>query len=222
MQKIIVIAPHPDDETLGCGGSLLKHKQDGDEIYWLICTRMTLAGGYTQKQIDDREKQIQEVNNHYGFKGLFQLDFPAAKLDTFPLSEIVSEFINIFKKVEPHTIYIPSKNDVHSDHKIISDIAISSSKCFRIPSVKRVLSYETLSETDFSLSHDDLFVPNYFTNIEPYLDKKIDILACYKGEILEPPFPRSQERLRALAIYRGGQAGFKAAEAFMLLKEIVS
>ena len=108
-----------------------------------------------------------------------------------------------------------------ADHSVVSDALMSASKSFRHPSVKRVLAFETLSETEFSLRVDEEhFRPNVFVNIEKYINQKIEIMGQFKSEMGDFPFPRSAEAIQALAKYRGVQAGCKSAEAFMLLKEI--
>ena len=91
MKKVLVVAPHADDETLGCGGTLLKHYDEGDEIYWLIVTSMSLESGFSESQVQHRQLEIEKVNDLYGFKGLYQLGFPPASLDTIAKKDIVNE-----------------------------------------------------------------------------------------------------------------------------------
>jgi LmbE family N-acetylglucosaminyl deacetylase len=110
---------------------------------------------------------------------------------------------------------------VHSDHKITFDTVISSAKTFNCPSIRRLLAYEVVSETEFSPPfQNSVFIPNSFSDISEYLERKILIMKLYKGEMKEHPFPRSEDNLRALATFRGAAAGVKYAEAFMVLKEI--
>lgn len=219
-RKIIVVAPHPDDETLGCGGTLLKHRELNDQIYWLIITNMQ-KHAFSQQRIETRNNEIQEVAQHYGFAEVFQLDFPTAELDTVPVSTIVSAIGEVFNQIIPDTVYLPYRGDVHSDHKIVFDASIACTKWFRYPFIKKVMVYETLSETDFGLNTDSNgFRPNIFVNIEDYLEKKIEIMKVFKSELGEFPFPRSELSIRALASVRGTAVGCKAAESFMLLREV--
>lgn len=222
MRKVLVIAPHPDDETLGCGGTLLKHKNENDELFWLIVTGMNGNDLYTPNQIEIRENEINKVGQLYGFSEVFQLNLPTATLDTIPMSEMVNAIGKIVKTVNPDIMYIPYRGDVHTDHAVVFDASIACTKWFRYPSIKRILAYETLSETDFGLNPDNNgFRPNVFQNIEEYLNKKVDIMGVYASEIGQFPFPRSEESIKALASIRGTAAGYKSAEAFMLLKEVL-
>ena len=220
-KKVLCIAPHPDDETLGCGGSLLRHIAEGDEVHWLIVTSITKDIGYSVARIDSREHEICEVASTYGFKQVHRSGLPTTRLDTLPKSDLVGAIAKVIAEVCPQRLYIPYRNDVHSDHAAVFDAAISCSKTFRYPSIREIYSFETLSETEFGLRPDDQgFRPNLLTDITPWIEKKIEIMRMYSGEMGSFPFPRSEECIRALAMLRGSQAGVRAAEAFMILKEI--
>ena len=100
MKDVMVIAPHPDDETLGCSGVLLRHKSQGDRLHWLIVTAMNTALGYSQEAIDRRSKEIQQIAQFYSFDSVHQADLPAACLDTLPMSKLIDQIGSIFKKVQ--------------------------------------------------------------------------------------------------------------------------
>ncbi|TJY41962.1 PIG-L family deacetylase [Cohnella pontilimi] len=222
MKKVLVIAPHPDDETLGCGGTLLKHIESGDEVYWLIVTGIDVNSGYTSERVAERDREIAEVARLYPFRRTFSLHKPTTKLDELPFGELVQDMAEVFRAVEPDTVYVPYRGDVHSDHKYVFDAAISCSKWFRYPFVRKVLAYETLSETEFGLNPDaNGFRPNVYVNISDFMDRKWSIMQTFDSEIAEFPFPRSKVSMEALARYRGSAAGVHAAEAFMLLKEVI-
>lgn len=219
--RILVVAVHPDDETLGCGGALLKHKAQGDEIHWLICTGMLEQEGFKKSVIDGRSREIELVAKLYGFDGTHQLEIPAMKVDEFTMSELIAKISAVVNRVLPDTIYLPFKGDVHSDHRKIFKAAYSCTKSFRYPSIKKVLMVETLSETEFAPStKEDAFVPNYFVDISEFIEKKLQIMRIYESEISEHPFPRSERNIRALATLRGATAGCEYAESFVLVKEI--
>jgi len=220
--KVLAVAPHPDDETFGCGGSLLRHKAAGDEVHWLICTEMTAGNGYSDEQRQKRDKEIESVARAYGFASVQKLGFPTTKLDTVPLSELVARMSEAFKNVQPNAVYLPYRGDVHSDHAITFDAAAACCKSFRFPSIKRVMCYETLSETEFGINPDaNGFRPQVFISIAEHLDRKIEILKIYESELSAFPFPRSEECVRSLAALRGSSSGSQAAEAFLLSKEII-
>ena len=221
MNKILVIAVHPDDETLGCGGTLLKHKANGDEIHWLIATDIKESEGYGISTIKKRNKEITKIEGLYGFTSVNKLDLSTTKVDTYSMSVLVSKFSSVIDRIKPDIIYLPFKSDVHSDHKYIFDAAYSCTKIFRHPFIKKIYMRETLSETEFAPStKEDSFVPNVFIDISNYMDKKIETMKVFEDEIGEHPFPRSERNIRALATYRGATAGCDYAESFMLLKEV--
>ena len=222
MRNVLVIAPHPDDETLGCGGTILKHKSDGDRVSWLIVTAVSEGIGYTSKHVGDRHVEIEKVRQMYDFNAVYECNFPTTQLDTIPISELVRTISEILRKSEPDTVYIPFSGDAHTDHRIVFDAVSACLKWFRCLSLKRALVYETLSETGISfVLENNHFNPNVFVNIKPFLEKKIDIMKIYSSELGAFPFPRSEEAIRAQAASRGAISGFEAAESFMLLKEMV-
>ena len=222
MNKILVIAVHPDDETLGCGGTLLKYKANGDEIHWLIATDIKESEGYGISTIRKRNKEITKIDELYGFTSVNKLDLSTTKVDTYSMSVLVSKFSSVIDRIKPDIIYLPFKSDVHSDHKYIFDAAYSCTKVFRHPFIKKIYMMETLSETEFSLStKEDSFVPNVFVDISEFMDKKIELMNIYESEIGKHPFPRCERNMRALATYRGATSNCNYAESFILIKEIM-
>lgn len=222
MTNILVIAPHPDDETLGVGGTLLRHQSRGDNIHWLIVTAMT-PDRFDAGRMARREKEIEAVAKAYGFNSVTKLGYPTAQLDRVPQDELVAAIGTVVSKTKANTIYLPHPADAHSDHHVVFRAAAAATKWFRYPSVKRMLAYETLSETNFSLSPDrNAFSPNSYVDVSAWLDRKIEVMRLFEGELSEHPFPRSEAAIRALATLRGSEAGCEAAEAHMLLKEIAS
>ena len=219
MSKVLVIAPHPDDETLGCGGALFKHKAEGDDIYWLIITGISQDGGWQEKVVKKRDNEIDAVAEKYGFSDVFNLRLPPTKIDTLSVSDLIREISNVYKKVEPGIVYMPFSNDVHTDHQLIAKALQSTFKWFRFPHIKKVYMYETPSETEFNFVENRVFSPNVFVKISQYIDNKIETMKIYDGEMGEFPFPRSEQTIRSLAALRGSQSGFESAEAFELVYE---
>lgn len=217
--NIIVIAPHPDDEVLGVGGTILRCKDAGAKVAWLIVTGINSDAGWSDEKIKQRTDEIKRVTKLFNFDSVFELNFPTTQLDQVPMSDLVGAISNVFKAFEPEEVFVPHPSDIHTDHRVVFDAVASCTKWFRYPSVKRVLAYETLSETDFGLGVSQAFRPNVFINIEPYLDHKLRAMDIYSSELGNFPFPRSHEAIRALATIRGAVSGFMAAEAFELLRE---
>jgi LmbE family N-acetylglucosaminyl deacetylase len=219
MTNILAVSAHPDDETLGAGGYLLKHIDIGDKIYWLNFTDLSIDYGYTTERIDERQNQITTVKQTYGFEAFFNLKLEPAGLDKYYSKDLIGRISAVIMEVKPSIVLLPFSNDVHSDHRIANEVVYSCTKIFRYPFIKKILMMEIPSETDFAASNIG-FVPNYFVDISNYLDEKIRIAQLYRNEIQPHPFPRSEEHIRSLAVCRGAAAGCNYAEAYILLKEV--
>ena len=222
MNKVLVLAVHPDDETLGCGGTLLKHKAQGDDIYWLVLTgpRKGDHPVFSDEFIAKRDALVDRVADAYRFKDTIKLNLPTQMLHSLDLKDIIIKISDVFKQIKPDIVYMMYNNDVHSDHRVAFDAAYSCTKSFRYPFIKRILMIEALSETEFALATQaTTFVPNVYVDITPFIDKKLEIMSMFEGELMEEPWPRSLSTIKALARVRGSRAGVMYAEAFQLLYE---
>lgn len=219
---VLIVAPHADDETLGCGGTILRYVSLGYRVHWLIVTGMSEETGFTSEQIKKRDKEISLVEKMYGFSSVIKLNLPPASLETLSAREVIQPISKVVQEINPEIVYTTYRNDAHSDHEIVFDAVMSSCKTFRCKSVRKIFAYETLSETDFGMKPEDGgFRPNVFVDITEYISKKVDILEVFESEIGEFPFPRSRKAIEALSAVRGVQCGCEAAEAFLLIKEVV-
>lgn len=170
--KILVITVHPDDETLGCGGTLLKNKVNGNEIHWLICTTIDKNHSY----YEEREREIKNVSKMYGFDSVHNLRLKTMQVDEYSLIELVSKISNVMNEIKPDTIYLPFKSDIHSDHRKIFEASYSCTKSFRYSFIKKIYMMEVLSETEFAPStKEDSFIPNVFVDISEYITKKLKL-----------------------------------------------
>ena len=217
--KTIVVAPHPDDEVLGAGGTVLRRKAEGSEVAWLIVTSLSADSGFSDQVINQRAEEIKLVTALFGFDSVFELKFPTTQLDRIPMSDLITAISDVVKSFEPNEVFVPHPSDIHTDHRVVFDAVAACTKWFRYPHINRVLAYETLSETDFGLGTHKGFCPNVFVDIGQFLDQKLRAMDIYKSEVGAFPFPRSHGAIRGLAAVRGVAAGFKAAEAFQLLRE---
>lgn len=218
--KSLVVAPHPDDEVLGVGGTLLRRKAEGAKLGWLIMTRISVEAGWSPEKVFKRQQEITQITELFGFDSVFELNYTTTQLDQIPMSELINAVSGVIESFSPNEIFVPHSSDIHSDHRVTFDVVASSTKWFRSPSIKRVLAYETLSETDFGLGANRGFQPNVFMNIEGHLEGKLRAMSIYSSEVGKFPFPRSNQAISAQAILRGASSGFKEAEAFELLREI--
>jgi LmbE family N-acetylglucosaminyl deacetylase len=220
-QTVLVVAPHPDDETLGCGGSLLRHRAEGDAVHWLIGTESDPAAGFSEVYQTQREEEISQVTAHYEFTGVHRLGTTSTRVDTLPLGDLIQSVRNVMMTVKPSVVYLPFRDDAHSDHRVLFDAVQPCLKWFRNNALREVLVYETLSETGYNLAPGAIaFSPTLYVDITPHLEDKVAAMALYKSEIKAHPFPRSERAMRAQALLRGSECGCEAAEAFIILWQI--
>lgn len=220
--KVLVVAVHADDETLGCGGTLLKHKAQGDEIYWLLLTGPTKDHpyGFSDEHIEERSDRVEQIAHAYQFDGLEYLELPTQLMHSLDLREIIQKISEVIKRIQPNIIYTMFANDVHSDHRVAFDAVYSCTKSFRYPFIEKIYMMETLSETEFALATPArTFLPNVYVDITDYIDRKLEIMEMYPSEVMQEPYPRSLSSIKALARMRGSRSGVMYAEAFQLLYE---
>lgn len=215
--KVLVVSPHPDDETLGAGGTILKLLREGNEVYWLNVTAMLDLVKFSSESIKKRKEQISRIEEFYKFTKTYHLNFPSTELENIDSSKAIDMIGEIFREIEPNVLILPDYNDAHSDHKKVFDWCYACSKVFRYPYVKKILTMEIISETDFGRPESP-FYPNYYVDITDFFEKKIQAMQIYDTEMKKPPFPRNKENMRALALLRGSTAGVMYAEAFRLIK----
>lgn len=217
MDKYLIVATHPDDETLGAGGLILRKKAEGNEVFVLNMTHMDISYGYSEEKVKQRDAEVKKMIQSYGLDGYFNLKLKPSGLNEYHEEELIKYISKIFREIKPNTIILPYNKDVHSDHRITFNLCYSCTKNFRYPFIKKILMMETPSETDFAF-FEDAFKPNYFVDISKYIDEKIEIANIFKSEILEHPFPRSERNIRAYGTIRGATIGVDSAEAFILVK----
>ena len=217
MKKIMFIAPHPDDEILGCGGVM--HKFRNKKSCWMIITKMSKRSGYDEKQIKKRDKEINKVSKVLQINSLVNLEFDASFLNKGNLKELIYKMSSYIKKFKPDTIFAPYLHDAHSDHFFSTYALNHILKSFRYPFINKCYLYETLSETNQNFVKKEKFIPNVYFDISKNLNNKLKTIKIYNSEIKKHPFPRSISSIKSLAILRGSESGFRYAESFQLLFE---
>lgn len=219
--KVLIISTHPDDETLGCGGTILKHRDRKDELYWLIVTE-TFEPQWTRENIEQRSREVEKVSAFYGIKEYFKLGLLATQLDTIPKSKLIDKVRQIIERIEPDVVYVVNRFDIHTDHQAVFDAVMIVLKPFITRfNIQRILCYETLSSTEAAPAFiERAFVPNVYSDITNYLEEKLKVMSIYESEIQAYPLPRSLDSIKALARFRGATIGVEYAEAFMLVREI--
>jgi LmbE family N-acetylglucosaminyl deacetylase len=222
MVSILVISAHPDDETLGCGGTMLKHHERGDTLYWLIVTQAH-EPQWSKAVIERKTEEVQRVAAAYGVQQYFRLGFPTIRLDTVSQVDLINAIRDVIAQVTPQIVYLVHSDDVHSDHQAVFAAAMSVLKPFYMAQlgVQRILSYETLSSTEAAAPHHArAFIPSVYSDITLYIERKIEIMGLYESEAQPDLMPRGTSSIRALARFRGATIGVEYAEAFELVREI--
>lgn len=224
MKKILIIAAHPDDETLGCGGTISRLVSEGAKAYTLI-----LGEGITSRdekrnrdkrneEIQKLKQQIEKANELIGVSKIFSFDFPDNRFDSIPLLDIVKKIEEIKKQVKPDVIFTHFKNDLNIDHKKTYESVITATRPLKNETVKTIYSFEVLSSTEWN--YPTTFSPNVFFDITKTIDKKIAAMKCYKNELRSFPHPRSIETIESNAKTWGSKIGCGFAEAFELIRYV--
>jgi LmbE family N-acetylglucosaminyl deacetylase len=225
---VLIIAAHPDDEVLGCGGSMVKHIENGDEVHVII-----LAEGMTSRDINrNREGRSSDLttlaetaktaNDIIGVTSLYLHDFPDNRMDSLDLLDVVKVIEGFIETYQPSIVYTHHRGDVNIDHTVIHDAVIAATRPQPDHCVKTVLFFETASSTEWRPAQSlSAFSPNWFVDISGRaLAKKLEALDAYTTEMRAFPHARSVKALDYLAKWRGSTIDCDAAEGFMLGRQI--
>lgn len=219
--KVLAISAHPDDETIGAGGTLARHIAEGAEVFWCVATQPH-APRYSDEDCARARAQVLEVQRHYGFADVFTLGFPTVHLNTVPTMELTSALTDVIRKVQPEIVYTTPRDDLNQDHRIVCDATLVAVRPLPNSPVRRVLSYEIATTTRYGTpSGAQPWNPTVWVDISDHLETKLAAMALFETELREFPHPRSLEGLRTIARERGLSVGLPAAEGFELLREVV-
>ena len=222
--NILIIVAHPDDEVLGCGGTIAKLSHDYD-IYTLILgegiTSRDIPNEEKKEELKELKKQSDEANKILGVKKVFFEDFPDNRFDTVPLLDIIKSIEKVIQKIKPEEIFTHHYGDLNIDHQIVHKAVLTATRPVADYTVKKILLFEVLSSTEWNYQNqNNAFTPNTYIDISDTLNKKLVAMKCYKSEIRDYPHPRSLEAIEILAKKRGVEVGLKYAEAFNLIRSI--
>lgn len=212
--KVLVFAPHNDDEVLGVGGTIAKYTSAGHEVY--VCE---VTSGKDQKRLENIKNEALQAHKVLGIKETIFLDLPVVELAHVPTKELNKRIYDVVMKVKPDIAYIPHKGDMHIDHTMVAESAMVALRPVNNPQLKAIYAYETLSETEWNIpSADNHFIPNVWSDITDTFNKKIEAMKCYKSQLHDFPHPRSLEAIEALSKLRGSTVCVDYAESFMLIR----
>lgn len=222
-KNILVVAPHADDEILGCGGIISKYASFGENVFVAIMCNAHMGAPdlYPLEFIHKVRSDGKKAHELLKVKQTFFFDFPAPRLETYPSYEISNVLAKIIFENSIDTLFIPHKGDIHQDHRVIHNSCLVAARPVNNCPVKEIFAYETLSETEWaSPTGTDAFIPTVFIDISNFLSNKLEAMSCYSTQIRLPPHSRSLAGLTHLAHFRGSTVGYECAEAFVLIRSI--
>ena len=218
--KVLVIAPHPDDEIIGVGGTIANRTKKGDEVYVCIVTKGTTPI-FNPEFIEQGRKECREADKKLGVKETIFLDFPAVMLETIPRYKFNAKIAEVIEKINPDEVYIPHRGDMQLDHQMVVDAAMVAVRPRGNNYPKRIYAYETLSETGWNIPNvNNEFIPTVYEDITDTIDLKIEAMNIFESQLAPFPAARSIGAIEALAKFRGATVSLKSAEAFSLIREV--
>lgn len=220
MGRVLVIAPHPDDEILGCGGTMARLAREGHEVHVGVVTTGR-PPAFAEEGVRQVHREMQQAHDLIGCRQTHLLGLPAAALDTLPAAEVNRAIGDLVADTRPDTLLLPFIGDIHADHQITFLGAMVAARPRDDAAPARIMCYETLSETNwYAPPLTPAFCPNYFIDISETLQTKLDAFRLFKSQVRPFPDERSVESLEALARVRGSSVNLLAAEGFMMIRTI--
>ena len=226
--SVLVIAAHPDDEVLGCGGTIARHANSGDQVQVLI-----VAEGSTSRQQERDRAQVRDelsalakaaqmVGSILGAAGVEFLDLPDNRLDSLDRLDLIKRIEESVERHQPECVYVHHAGDVNVDHRRLHEAVVTACRPTPGHVVRRLLSFEVASSTEWQPPGSaPAFQPNWFVDISDQWECKREALEAYSSEMRDWPHARSLKAVEHLARWRGAQVGVEAAEAFCLLRQLV-
>lgn len=220
-KNVLVVAAHPDDEVLGCGGAIARHTSEGDEVRVIFAADGVGARATDfDKSLKERRKSAYDALSLLGVKTVNFFDFPDNQLDTVPLLSVIQKIEGLTKEFQPEIVYTHHYGDLNIDHALTAKACMTACRPLPGSSVKALLFFEVLSATHWGLATES-FKPNYYIDIKDFFDKKMSAIQCYAFEMRAYPHCRSEKAVKSLSQYRGSQTGFEFAEAFEVFRILI-
>lgn len=218
-KRVLVVAAHPDDEALGCGGTIAQHVSQGDEVHLVFMTDGVKSRSSTTKQdLDQRNHSMLRAKSILGYHSFQSLGFDDNSMDSGSVLQIIQKLEPIVSSAKAEIVYTHHSNDLNVDHRMTHEAVLTC--CRPDPScvVKEIYGFEVVSSTDWAIPDRAPFLPNMFVNIGRFLSQKLESLKAYGDEMRPSPHSRSLEHAEVLARHRGLSVGVEAAEAFAVYR----
>ena len=219
-ENLIVFAAHPDDEVLGCGGTMKKFSKKYNIISVFFATGIASRSDKNlKKNIQILKKNCNDCNEILGTKKIIYLDFEDNKMDIYPRLDVIKKIEKIINAFQPSLIFTHYHKDLNIDHEVVSKSVVTACRpSKKNKNIKKILFFETLSSTEWSVERD--FKPNYFVDITKFISFKLKAMSKYKTELQKNPMPRSLDNIKTLAKLRGSEINREYAESFFIYREV--
>ena len=215
--RVLVIAPHNDDEVLGVGGTIAKLAKQGHEV--TICE--VTAGDLKNEMVQRQKREALASHKILGVSRTIFMDLPVVGLREMKTVDLNKAFLDVITELDPEIVFIPHYGDIHIDHRMVFEACMVALRPVSAKSLKAAYTYETLSETEWNApSVGNVFIPTAYFDITDFIDIKIEAMKCHASQLCEYPHPRSIEAIKALAMHRGTTICKKYAEAFFTIRTI--
>lgn len=219
-KRVMIIVAHPDDEVLGCGATIARHSDNGDEVALLI-----MADGETSRDTEQQDKEIRDQGLYaaakiLGIKKIYVEKYPDQRMDTIAILKIIKSIESKIDKWKPSIIYTHHGGDLNLDHRITHQAVITACRPQPNSIINAIYTFEVPSSTEWASTVECQFRPVRVVDISKYFDIKIAALKCYQKEMRDFPHPRSFDAVRHLAKIRGSQCGLDVAEVFSIEREV--
>lgn len=219
MASVMIVAAHPDDEVLGCGGTAARHASEGDDVHVLILTRgITGRPGASPAEVEALADAARHANDLLGVRSLALHDYPDQRLDSLPRLEVTQLIESHIQNRSPAIVYTHFWADCNMDHTIVSECTATACRPTPSSTVRRLLFFEVPSSTEWAIKSS--FRPDWFVDVSSTFGRKLEALKMYASEMRPFPHPRSEEAIANLAGWRGAAAGVGRAEAFALARNV--
>jgi LmbE family N-acetylglucosaminyl deacetylase len=216
--KVLIIAAHMDDEVLGCGGIICKHRAAGDNVTVIFVAHRIYNHSFNKRNYEVEKSHALKAKKVLGYDEAIFLDLNDERLDAC-LQDIIIPLEKHVKAMRPDIVYLPFRQDNNQDHRAVFDASRVALRPAVTPFIKEINMYEVSSSTEQSPQIiETAFLPNFYVNIGPFINKKIEGLACYETEKRSYPHPRSGKAIKALAQKRGTEIGYNYAETFVSIR----
>lgn len=221
MKKILIVAAHPDDEVLGCGGTIAKHISEGNEVHVVFMSDgVSSRNRFSDAQLQNRKTAAKLVQSLLGITSLNFLDLPDNKMDSLPLLDITKKLETIIENIKPSVVFTHHYNDLNIDHSLTNSAVMTACRPLPNSTINEIYGFEILSSTEWSNSQKGVFRPTYFVDISKHFKKKLNAVMIYEDEMKKSPHSRNIKHVEVLAQHRGNSVGVFMSEAFEVYRII--